>query len=122
MHFLTHALSIKPEEIFAAIAAFGTDRVDEFRIGLSVGDSEDVAQGVVWPLLGSESDADDPSPLEVIRATLRESGVTEVRVWPELNEPEFCDDCGSPLYPNVKGEIVHADMPEDLEPETTHFH
>lgn len=122
VHFLTHALSIKPEEIFAAVAAFGTERVDELRIGLSVGDVEDVAQGVVWPLLGAESDTDDPSPLEVIRATLRESGVTEVRVWPDVSEPEFCEDCGSPLYPNVKGEIVHADMPEDLEPETTHFH
>ncbi len=122
VHFLTHALSIKPEEIFAAVAAFGSERIDEFRIGLSVGDSEEVAQGVVWPLLGAETDTDDPSPLEVIRATLRESGVTEIRVWPDLNEPEFCEDCGSPLYPNVKSDIVHADMPEDLEPETSHFH
>ena len=59
---------------------------------------------------------------EQIRATLREAGITEIRFWPDLNEPDFCEDCGSPLYPNGKGEIVHADMPEDIEPETTHFH
>ena len=84
--------------------------------------AEEVAQGVVWPLLGAESDTDDPSPLETIRATLREAGVLEIRTWPDLNEPEFCEDCGVPLYPNVKGDIVHADMPEDVEPEATHFH
>ena len=27
-----------------------------------------------------------------------------------------------PLYPNHVGEIVHAEMPEDAEPEGTHFH
>lgn len=122
VHFLTHALSIEPEAIQASIAAFGVDRVDEFRIGLSAGDIHEVAQGVVWPLLGAENDADDPSPLEVIRATLREAGITDIRVWPDLNEPDFCEDCGTPLYPNGKGEIVHADMPEDVEPEATHFH
>lgn len=122
VHFLTHALSIEPDDLRAAIAAFGTDRLDEFRIGLSVGDSEEVAQGMVWPLLGAETEADEPSPLDLIKATLREAGVTEIRVWPDLNEPEFCEDCASPLYPNVKGEIVHADMPDDVEPETTHFH
>ncbi|MEI8304947.1 MAG: DUF2863 family protein [Burkholderiales bacterium] len=122
MHLLTHALGAKPADITAAIAPFGHERVDEYRIGLSMGESEDVAQGVVWPLLGAESDQDDPSPLEQIRATLREAGITEIRFWPDLNEPDFCEDCGSPLYPNGKGEIVHADMPEDIEPETTHFH
>ena len=121
-HFLTHALSVEPGDLRASIAAFGGERADEYRIGLSVDDSEEVAQGIVWPLLGAESESDEPSPLEAIRETLRETGITEVRIWPELNEPEYCEDCGVPLYPNVKGEIVHAEMPEDLEPEATHFH
>jgi len=25
---------------------------------------------------------------------------------------EFCDDCGAPLYPNIEGDTVHAEMPE----------
>lgn len=122
VHFLTHAMAVEPAQLRAAVAAFGTERVDEFRIGLSAEGSDDVVQGVVWPLLGAESEGDEPAPLELIRDTLREAGVTEIRVWPELNEPEFCEDCGVPLYPDMKGEIVHAEMPDDVEPETTHFH
>jgi hypothetical protein len=122
VHFLTHALAVEPSDLQAAVAAFGTDRIDEYRIGLSLADSEQVAQGVVWPLLGAESESDEPSPLEAIRDTLREAGVTDVRVWPEVNEPDFCEDCGAPLYPNSKGEIVHTEMPDDAEPEATHFH
>jgi hypothetical protein len=122
VHFLTHALDLEPDGIKATVAAFGDDRVDEYRIGLSVGDDEDVAQGVVWPLLGAESETDEPSPLDRIRETLREAGVTEMRTWSELTEPEYCEDCGVPLYPNHVGEVVHAEMPEDAEPEGTHFH
>jgi superfamily II DNA/RNA helicase len=54
--------------------------------------------------------------------TLREAGVTEMRTWAELTEPEYCEDCGVPLYPNHAGEVVHAEMPEDAEPDGTHFH
>jgi hypothetical protein len=123
VHFLTHALDLEPDVIRATVAPFGDDRPDEYRIGLSIGDEEDVAQGVVWPLLGAESEADEPSPLAQIRETLREAGVTDVRTWTDLADPEYCEDCGVPLYPNHAGEVVHAEMPEDSEPdEGTHFH
>jgi hypothetical protein len=122
VHFLTHALDLEPGDIKATVAPFGDERIDEYRVGLSIGDGEEVAQGVVWPLLGAESETDDPSPLDRIRETLREAGVTEMRTWSELTEPEFCEDCGVPLYPNHVGEVVHAEMPEDAEPESTHFH
>jgi hypothetical protein len=123
VHFLTHALDIEPAQIRATVAAFGEDHADEYRIGLSVGDDDDeVAHGIVWPLLGAESDDDETPPLEQIRDVLREVGVAEMRVWPDLSEPEFCEDCGVPLYPNGKGEIVHAEMPGDVEPESAHFH
>ena len=122
VHFLTHALSLDAGQLHASVAAFGDDRVDEYRIGLTPTDSGDVAQGIVWPLLGSESENDEPSPLEAIRDVLRESGVTDIRVWPEVSEPEYCEDCGVPLYPNLKGDIVHAEMPDDVEPDASHFH
>jgi hypothetical protein len=122
VHCLTHALAIQPEVVKATVAPFGDDRIDEYRVGLSVADSEEVAQGVVWPLLGAESETDEPSPLERIRETLREAGVTELRTWSEVTEPEYCEDCGAPLFPNHVGDVVHAEMPEDTEPEATHFH
>jgi hypothetical protein len=122
VHFLTHALDLEPEGVKATVAPFGEGRIDEYRVGLSIGDSEEVAQGVVWPLLGAESEIDDPTPLERIRETLREAGVTEMRTWAEVTEPEYCEDCGAPLFPNHEGEVVHAEMPADAEPEATHFH
>jgi hypothetical protein len=122
VHYLTHALAVEPSAIRASIAAFGTERADEYRIGLSVANDDEVAYGIVWPLLGAESETDEPSPLESIREILRSLGIAEIRQWPELQEPDFCEDCGVPLYPNGKGDTVHAEVPEDVEPESTHFH
>ena len=122
VHFLNHALAIDATQIKATIGAFGAERIDEYRIGLSLGDADEVAQGVVWPLLGAESETDDPSPLERIKETLREVGVQEIVVWSEVTEPEFCEDCGAPLYPSPSDEVVHVEMPEDTEPASTQFH
>jgi hypothetical protein len=122
VHFLNHALAIDASQIKATIGAFGAERIDEYRIGLSVGDADEVAQGVVWPLLGAESENDEPTPLERIKETLREVGVQEIAVWSEVTEPEFCEDCGAPLYPSPSDEVVHVEMPEDTEPASTQFH
>ncbi|MBA3476830.1 MAG: DUF2863 family protein [Lautropia sp.] len=122
VHFLNHALAIDASQIKATIGAFGAERIDEYRIGLSVGDADEVAQGVVWPLLGAESETDEPTPLERIKETLREVGVQEIAVWSEVTEPEFCEDCGAPLYPSPSDEVVHVEMPEDTEPASTQFH
>jgi len=123
VHYLSHALAIEPGEIRAVVAAFGEAQVDEYRIGLSVDpDGDEIAHGIVWPLFGAESEDDDPSPLERIREILRDAGVTEQRLWPDVNEPEYCEDCGAPLFPNENGEVVHAEMPGDVEPGSSHFH
>jgi len=112
VHFLTHALVLEPDGLSAAVAAFGDGDVEEYRIGMSVKDRDEVIQGIVWPLLGAESEEDDPAPLETIRATLIEAGVTDIRVWNETVRPDFCEDCGAPLFPNGKGEVVHPEEPE----------
>jgi hypothetical protein len=48
--------------------------------------------------------------------------VQEIAVWSEVTEPEFCEDCGAPLYPSPSDEVVHVEMPEDTEPASTQFH
>jgi Protein of unknown function (DUF2863) len=120
--FLEYAMRVEPAQVKASVAAFGSDRPDEYRIGLSVGMTEEVYQGVVWPLFGAESAEDEPAPLDLIKEALREAGVSDIRVWPDLIEPEFCEDCGAPLYPNQRGDVVHIDAPEDAEPVNPHFH
>ena len=103
---------------------FGVSLGDVFYLGdgLSLGDSDEVVQGIVWPLLGAETETDDPSPVEQIRQTLQEVGVNDIRIWSSLMEPEFCEDCGSPFYPNRSEELVHVQMPDGVEPGPVHFH
>jgi hypothetical protein len=125
VHFLTHALNVTPGQLVAAVAAFGEDDIDEYRIGISLASREEVIQGIIWPVLGVESEDIDPTPLDVIRETLREAGVTEIRVWKNMVRPDYCEDCGAPLFPNTKDEIVHPEEPEFPDESSTpggHFH
>ena len=112
---------------------FGERRIDEYRVGFTRRGSNDVIYGVVWPLYGRENGEpgidEEPQetpasddPLEEIVALLKETGVTDVRRHAGRFEPEYCDDCGVPLYADPLGEIVHAEMPEDAEPAQPHFH
>ena len=47
VHFLTHSLDVLPQAVKATIGAFGEDRADEYRIGLSVGEGTDRTLGAV---------------------------------------------------------------------------
>jgi Protein of unknown function (DUF2863) len=132
-HFLTLTLQVEAKQLKATIAAFGTDQVDEYRIGFSLPDNKEVLQGVVWPLLGSEvhaepapvsdsADGDLQFPLEQIKQILKDVGITDIEVWRDVGQPEYCDDCGAPLFPNDDQELAHTELPEDLEVERPQFH
>jgi len=74
--------------------------------------------GVVWPLYGSEdtaADAEsgpDETPVDEISALLKEVGIADIRTLPDRHFPEFCEDCGAPLFPDANGDFVHATLPE----------
>lgn len=140
VHYLTHTLSVEPAQLSVVIAAIGEEsgdyRVDEFRIAYSVGDSQDVVYGVVWPLYDEETAEEFISglsqlrpipnapltPLQQIIAVLRETGITRIQQVQTVMPAEYCDDCGSPLFCNVDEEMVHAEMPEDAQQNTGHLH
>lgn len=139
-HYLTHALAVEPAQLSVVIAAIGEEsgdyRVDEFRLAYSVGDSQEVVYGVVWPLYDEETAeefisslspirpaANAPlTPLQQIIAVLRETGITRIQQAGSVMPGEYCDDCGSPLFCNVEDEMVHAEMPEDAQQNTGHLH
>ncbi len=139
-HYLTHTLSVEPAQLSVVIAAIGEEsgdyRVDEFRVAYSVGDSQDVVYGVVWPLYDEETAEEfmsslaqlrpapnaPLSPLQQIIAVLRETGITRIQQVQSVMPGEHCDDCGSPLFCNSEEEMVHADMPEDAQQNTGHLH
>ena len=101
----------KPTESFrAVIGGFHDRQLEEYRIGFGPRDSDTLYHGVVWPLLGAEDESTDI--VSEIETVLRESGVKEIVSLDQQFPFEFCDDCGAPLYPNIEGETVHAEMPE----------
>ncbi|MQQ99078.1 DUF2863 family protein [Glaciimonas soli] len=137
--YLTSTLNVASTELHATIGRFSEEpesgRVDEYRIAFAIAENHDVVYGVVWPLYGQEeaneetgdaaSSTEDPeaqTPLEQILALLRENGISHIQCHNELFAMEFCDDCGTPLYADNDGELVHPEMPEDTPPSSAHFH
>ena len=139
VHYLTHALSVEPAQLTVVVAGVGDDanemRVDEYRISFSVADNPDVFYGVVWPLYDDESGEEElsianrrgvqsvpVSPIQQIVGLLRDAGVTHIQHPDILFPPEFCDDCGSPLFCDHAEEMVHAEMPEESAQPSGHLH
>ncbi len=119
---LETAMGADPSQLRAVIASFGEERIDEYRVGLTLGGDSHVAHGVVWPLYGREDDTARPSPLDDLLAELAQCGVTDVKRLPGTFEPDYCDDCGAPLFASPDGELVHAELPDEAESPAAHFH
>jgi hypothetical protein len=137
VHYLTYTLNIEPSDLRAVIAGFGDEvndsQVDEYRVGFTLRQSPDVVYGIVWPLYGQEDEEGTPmegqsqggrppAPMDDIVKQLNEMGVAHVKRIAERYVAEYCDDCGSPLFADPTGELVHAEMPEDAPAGSEHFH
>lgn len=142
VHYLTHTLNVTTERLSAVIGGFGEPsaeaRIDEYRVSFVMRPGKDVVYGLVWPLYGDEDAAADavfaPAPSALaddraaasavgeITALLREAGIVHIKLHEELFPAEFCDDCGAPLYCDLEGELMHAEMPEDAPHSAPHLH
>ncbi len=120
--FLENALKLKPADLQVVVAGFGEERVDEYRIAFSLAGDSEVAHGVVWPLYGREDETARPGPLDEVVSQLNETGITEVKKLAGTFTPEYCEDCGAPLFANSDGEVVHAELPEEADTQAAHFH
>ncbi len=140
VYYLTHAFGISADQLSAIIAGVGDDsndmRIDEYRISFSVADNVEVCYGVIWPLYDDESGEEEVQllqnrhlpvaasipPLQQIMTLLREAGITRIEKPEVLFPPEFCDDCGAPLFCDHAEEMVHAEMPEEAAQQGGHLH
>ena len=120
--FLENALTSKADELQAVVAGFGEERVDEYRVAFVSGAEGEVAHGVVWPLYGREDENARPGPLDEVMQQLADCGVNDVKKLSGTFTPEYCEDCGAPLFANADGEIVHAELPEEADTHVAHFH
>ncbi|WP_042688480.1 DUF2863 family protein [Candidatus Glomeribacter gigasporarum] len=133
VRYLQDALAVDAGDLRAVIGGFGERHVEEYRIGFTRRGNAEVLHGIVWPLYGEEEASFDLSYTNMedgperhsnvnIIDLLKETGIHEIRRHPHRFEPEYCDDCGAPLYADPLGEIVHAGMPEEVETAQPRFH
>src|SRR3546814_11073805 len=100
------------------LAGCGESSIEEYRIGFSTRQSNEVVYGCIWPVLSKEeaqADGLESGHIDVpdeIAALLKELGVADVRRLPGIYPAEFCDDCGAPHFPNPLGEIGRASVRE----------
>lgn len=126
IHWLESTLNISASDLRAVIAGCGEMHIEEYRIAFTPLNSNDVYYGCIWPIFGREEaqeDEDGQLPvLDLIAETLKEYGINEVRHIPGVQLAEFCEDCGTPSFPNPLGEFVHAELPEDADITPAKFH
>ncbi len=115
-------LDLPATAMAAVVAGVGEGQIDEYRVSLTRKNHNEVINGVVWPLYGEEDDDTNPGPRQIIETLLKQHQLTEITLLDGVRPPEYCDDCGAPLFYNHDGEAVHAEMPEDINHPTTHYH
>lgn len=126
--WLHTAANLPADQLRASIAGCGEMGIEEYRIGLSTRQSNDVIYGCIWPVLSKEEalaetlDTGIISASEEIAALLKEAGVSEIRRLPGVLPLDQCDDCGAPFFPNPVGEMVHPELPEEADFGPIHFH
>jgi hypothetical protein len=109
--YLGTTLNLAPSDLRIVVAPYFDRQLEEYRVSFLTGSVGNVAHGVVWPLLDGEDEESDLA--SEIETQLRDIGVGEITVLDHRLPLEYCDDCGTPLYPNLEGESVHAELPED---------
>ncbi len=124
--FLEDTLKTSAGHLRVVVAGVGDEMVDEYRIGFTRRGQDEILHGVVWPLFGREDDdqADlgKPTPREEMEAIFKECKVGEVLKLAGVFTPEFCEDCGAPLFVDADKEMVHAEMPEEADSPPEHYH
>ncbi|MFA7438112.1 DUF2863 family protein [Castellaniella sp.] len=125
--WLQTAANLPGSALQAALVACGENSIEEYRIGFSMRDHDDVIYGCVWPTLSREEarPEEDPDAVDTgatIATLLHECGIQNVRRVPGLEHCEVCEDCGTPFFPNMAGEMQHPELPEEIDPDPLQLH
>lgn len=126
--WLQAAAGLPGNQLRATIVACGESSLEEYRIGFSTSQSTDVIYGCIWPVLSKDEAVADllntheAGIPEEITALLKEQGIVDVRQLPGLYQPEFCEDCGAPYFPDPLGELQHPELPDEIDANPLSFH
>ncbi|AMC34198.1 DUF2863 family protein [Janthinobacterium sp. B9-8] len=118
--FLQLLLNIEARQLTCIIAACHGKRLEEYRVGFIRRNEEPMLHGVVWPLLDGEDEHTEC--IAEIETILRESGITDIVIHEHTFPMDQCDDCGNPLFPNLDGDLLHIETPENNDTPSPHLH
>lgn len=118
--YLQALFNVPAGQLRAVVAPYFDRWLEEWRVGFSLRNEDQVVHGVTWPLLGQEDDSQAiPAQIESL---LRSAGLTDILMLDTRMPLEFCDDCGAPLFPNTEGENVHTELPEGMQDNPAQLH
>ena len=124
--WLQNAANLNGADIRATIIGCGDSIIEEYRVGFTTRQSNQVIYGCVWPILSKEeanlNNEGMPDIPDHIAEQLAEAGIKEVKRLNVMAHGEICDDCGAPFFPNTLGEMMHPELPEEIDLEPRHFH
>jgi len=126
--WLESVLGIPASQLRAVLVACGEEEPEEYRIGFTVRQGNDVLYGCVWPLYergdshGLDAEPGESGPEAEIVERLKALGVGDVRRLAGLFAAEFCEETNAPYFPNPLGEMVYAEMPDGTDDGPGHFH
>ncbi len=117
--YLSTTLSTTATMLSVIIGGCYNRQLEEYRISF-FSDSSDVIHGVTWPLLGAEDEMSDV--IDEIEHSLKEAGIERFVTLTQRLPLEYCEECGTPLYPNTEGEMTHTEFPEPEEGSSQKLH
>ena len=122
--WLEGAVNLEASQLRAVVAGCGESRIDEYRIGFTARNSNDVLRLRLAAVRARGRPAGRRRPAGRGRRNRRAARIRRQRRAPHsrLLPPDYCEDCGAPYFPNPLGELVHAELPEDAEAAPAKFH
>ena len=118
--YLSTSLTTSANMITVVVGGCYNRQLEEYRISFFADSSVEVIHGVIWPLLGAEDEMSDI--VEEIEISLKDSGIERCEVLTQRLPMEYCEECGSPLYPHFDGEMTHTEFPDLEEGSSQNLH
>ncbi|MEN9559663.1 MAG: hypothetical protein RLZZ502_874 [Pseudomonadota bacterium] len=110
-HMFEHE-NLSHAQMQAILAEFKHPEGDfaEIRISLKAANQERISHGLTWIPFGDEN---AQLLLNHCQTLLNDIGVKNVLILDESYTTEYCDDCGSALFPDEEGELHHLGNEDD---------
>lgn len=110
--YLQASLNRNPAQLGAVFAPFqDKNELLEYRIGLGGVPANEIWHGITWPVMSVDEIENAGSE---IREVLTQAGISHIVEHEHRFPLEYSEEYGDPLFPTANGEVVRAELPEEL--------